>query len=473
MQQMVPIRTLKTGKLRHRGALVAATVALQTLVLGAGGYVVLQGTKVGLETRVSEGLAAEDARLVENFLQLVRRHVSQPFEFGSPSWQNLQREVERFALPVGTQLMVLDDENRVLCHSDMAMTPALRRLNLSWQQVRSAGDENVTTIAALAPQGKAIELRDALSEQASMALVYDPTVKVKVLVHRHAVSTALASARMTDEALIWATGCGVVLVGLTLLGSIALVRRYDSAVDRLNSQLEHEVDRRTRQGLTNRNGLIFGLAKLAEERDNDTGRHLERICQYSTLLAHELREQFREITGTWIERLKLAASMHDIGKVGIPDSILHKPGPLTSTERAIMQEHARIGAETLLAIRQRVGDDELLSMGIQIALSHHERFDGAGYPHGLSHEQIPLAARIVSVADVYDALTTKRPYKQAMTHEQARAAIREQRDRQFDPRVVDAFERIHRQFDATRHEMACEEAAGILMPLPRVMLNAA
>jgi putative two-component system response regulator len=155
--------------------------------------------------------------------------------------------------------------------------------------------------------------------------------------------------------------------------------------------------------------------------------------------------------------------MHDIGKVGIPDSILHKPGPLTPTERVIMQEHARIGAETIAAIRQRVGDDELLNMGLQVALSHHERFDGAGYPHRLQGEQIPLAARIVALADVYDALTTARPYKQAMTHDQARAIIREQRDKQFDPRIVDAFERIHREIDATRHDLACEDAA--LKPL--------
>ena len=465
MQVAVPLHTLKTGKLRHRGAWIAATILLQSLVLGVGGYTLFQTTKYGLESGVSEGLSAENVRLAENFLQLVRRHASEPFAYGSIAWEAVQREAERAALPAGCQLMVLDEFNRVLCHSELEQTPALRRLDLTWQQVRDASDGSIQTIALLEPLGQAIAMRDAVSDQTTMALVADDRAKVKVLVHREAAGAQLASASVTGDALVWAAGCGVLLVGLTRLGSIALVRRYDSAVERLNAQLEHEVDRRTRQGLTIRNGLVFGLAKLAEERDNDTGRHLERICQYSALLASELRSkgEFGEITPIWIDRLRLAASMHDIGKVGIPDSILHKPGPLTPTERVIMQEHARIGAETIAAIRQRVGDDELLNMGLQVALSHHERFDGAGYPHRLQGEQIPLAARIVALADVYDALTTARPYKQAMTHDQARAIIREQRDKQFDPRIVDAFERIHREIDATRHDLACEDAA--LKPL--------
>ncbi|MFO0856476.1 MAG: HD domain-containing protein [Phycisphaerales bacterium] len=449
----------KSLRIRHRGALVAATLSLQTLVLGAGGYLMFQGTKTGLQSRVGEGLSAENERLAENFLQLVRRHAKEPFTYGSPTWKSVQNEVEQFSLPANAQLIVLDESNRVLCHSDLQSTPALRRLDLSWQQVREMKGDEISTIAATLPVGKAVSLKDALSEGAgssAMALIYDPDVHVKVLVHRPAGTALIASSRLTDEALLWAAASGVILVGITLVGSSILVRKYDSALQRLNGHLEQEVDRRTRQGLVIRNGLIFGLAKLAEERDNDTGRHLERICQYSAVLASELRSEFGEITNAWIERLKLAASMHDIGKVGIPDNILCKAGPLTPQERVIMQTHAQIGAETLAAIRQRVGDDELLNMGIQVALAHHERFDGAGYPHGISGEAIPLAARIVALADVYDALTSKRVYKQAMTHDQARAAIRDQRDKQFDPRVVDAFERIQRQFDGIRKELACD-----------------
>lgn len=456
--------TFKSLRIRHRGALIAATLSLQAMVLGVGGYLMFEGTKTGLQSRVGEGLSDENERLAENFLQLVRRHANQPFAYGSDTWKSVQGQVEQFSLPANAQLIVLDESNRVLCHSDLSSTPALRRLDLSWQQVRQVKGNHISTIAALAPVGKAESVSDALSDResiagAAMAIIYDPDVQVKVLVHRPAGTSQMASSRLTDEALLWAATSGVILIGITLLGSAILVRRYDSALQRLNDHLEQEVDRRTRQGLVIRNGLIFGLAKLAEERDNDTGRHLERICQYSALLASELRGDFGEVTNVWIERLRLAASMHDIGKVGIPDGILCKPGALTPQEREIMQTHAQIGAETLAAIRQRVGDDELLNMGIQVALSHHERFDGAGYPHKIAGETIPLAARIVALADVYDALTSKRVYKRAMTHEHARAAIREQRDKQFDPRVVDAFERVQRQFDDIRKQLSCEDSA--------------
>jgi HD-GYP domain-containing protein (c-di-GMP phosphodiesterase class II) len=141
--------------------------------------------------------------------------------------------------------------------------------------------------------------------------------------------------------------------------------------------------------------------------------------------------------------------MHDIGKVGIPDSILLKPGPLTPEERRLMEQHPLIGADTLVAIRQRVGDDDLLNMGIQVTLSHHERFDGKGYPYRISSDQIPLSARIVALADMYDALTSDRVYKKAMSHAQATTIIRENRGSHFDPAIVDAYMRLERQFDQT------------------------
>src|SRR5262249_17934455 len=186
-------------------------------------------------------------------------------------------------------------------------------------------------------------------------------------------------------------------------------------------------------------------------RDTDTGRHLERICLYCELLATELLEQgaHPEIDKAWVERLKLASSMHDIGKVGTPDSILLKPGPLTPEERRLMEQPPLFGADTLLAIRKRVGDDDLLNMGIQVTLSHHERFDGRGYPYKLSGDQIPLCARIVALADMYDALTSDRVYKRAMTHRQATAIILENRATHFDPAVVDAYLRLEAQFDQT------------------------
>lgn len=194
---------------------------------------------------------------------------------------------------------------------------------------------------------------------------------------------------------------------------VKLSGSYERALDDLAEGLEAELGTRYQQHLASRHALILGLAKLADYRDSDTGAHLERMSEYSVLLAEQIRDQFDEIDDVWIERLHLAASLHDIGKVGIPDWILLKPGKLTDEERALVKKHTIIGADTLIAVRKRLGDDDLVNMGIQIALGHHERWDGSGYPFGLSGDIVPLAARVVAVADTYDALTSRRVYKEA------------------------------------------------------------
>ena len=143
--------------------------------------------------------------------------------------------------------------------------------------------------------------------------------------------------------------------------------------------------------------MIFGLAKLAESRDTETGEHLELIAAYCRVLGEQLRGSLAELTDEWIHHLQLASSLHDIGKVGIPDRVLLKAqGALTAEERAIIQRHPVIGAEALGAIVARGGGDKLICMAKNIAASHHERWDGKGYPTGLSGEAIPLEARIVS-----------------------------------------------------------------------------
>jgi len=188
-----------------------------------------------------------------------------------------------------------------------------------------------------------------------------------------------------------------------------------------------------------RNTLIFALAKLAESRDSDTGEHLERIAAYSRVLAEQLRVSVPTLTDEWILHLQLASSLHDIGKVGIPDAVLLKPGKLTPEERKEIERHPAIGADALSAILARRPDDDLLRMARNVAASHHERWDGAGYPSGLRGADIPLEARIVSVADVYDALTSRRIYKPAMTHEAALKIIAAGSGTQFDPQVVNAL----------------------------------
>lgn len=223
--------------------------------------------------------------------------------------------------------------------------------------------------------------------------------------------------------------------------------------------------RQTLRRLRNtRETLIFGLAKLADYRDSDTGKHLERIAEFSELLAsaYEYPDDAPPpdgsiaegpVTDDWIRVLRMASSLHDIGKVGIPDSILLKPGPLTDLERTIMQRHTEIGADTLIGISEKLGKDDMVAMGLVVALQHHERWDGGGYPMGLCGYDISLAARIVALADFYDALTSDRVYKKASTHEETRELILASRGTHFDPAVVDAFDRVHEQMRAAKERL--------------------
>jgi HD-GYP domain-containing protein (c-di-GMP phosphodiesterase class II) len=203
--------------------------------------------------------------------------------------------------------------------------------------------------------------------------------------------------------------------------------------------------------LRTRDAVIFALAKLAESRDSDTGNHLERIAIYSTRLASALRRKSpyrNQISAQFLQLIGVSSSLHDIGKVGIADSILMKPGKFIEEERLMMQLHVAIGGKCAQDIETRLGQSNFLQMAREIALCHHERWDGRGYPEGLAGEEIPLSARIVAVADVYDALSTKRVYKDAIPHRQCVEMIRHESGRHFDPAIVDVFLAIEAEFEA-------------------------
>ena len=196
--------------------------------------------------------------------------------------------------------------------------------------------------------------------------------------------------------------------------------------------------------LETRDLALFALAKLAESRDPDTGAHIERVQGYTRLIAQNLSAETRQHYGVddeFIRLLHQTSALHDLGKVGIPDAVLLKEQGknLTSDEFAIMKTHALLGAQTLEAALQRYPNARFLQMARDIAATHHEKFDGSGYPLGLVADQIPLPGRLVALADVYDALTSKRIYKDASTHEQAKAIIIKDRGSHFDPEIVDAF----------------------------------
>jgi HD-GYP domain-containing protein (c-di-GMP phosphodiesterase class II) len=239
---------------------------------------------------------------------------------------------------------------------------------------------------------------------------------------------ASLGAILADEVALTAIYLVVALACAGLLG------RRAGASSR--AALEREIDDRSgelHRALTEleiaQSETVRRLSMAVEFRDEDTGAHIERIGRFSTLLAEQAG-----LDGELCERLGYAAPLHDVGKVAIPDAILLKPGPLTAEERAIVETHAEEGHRLL-----RGSSSSILDMAATIALSHHEKWDGSGYPRGLAGEAIPIEGRIVAVADVFDALTTDRVYRSAYTLEQAVELMREQRARHFDPVLLDTF----------------------------------
>lgn len=210
-------------------------------------------------------------------------------------------------------------------------------------------------------------------------------------------------------------------------------------VDQMSYSLENI--RLVRELRDSRDAVIRGMALLSEIRDAHIGGHLSRISAMSRFLAEKLvdRPGYHEVTPTFINNIERAAILHDVGKVGIPDSVLLKPGKLTQEEFDIMKGHTTLGANLLTGLIDDFGEYGMISMGAYVALTHHEHWNGHGYPNGLAGKDIPLAARIVSICDVYDALTSKRVYKDAWSHEDTMEALREGAGKQFDPDLVEVF----------------------------------
>ncbi len=212
--------------------------------------------------------------------------------------------------------------------------------------------------------------------------------------------------------------------------------------------LERMVDEQTQEISNTRDIALLTLAKLAESRDSETGMHLDRMPEYSQLLATALYDspyafQVDEEFIGWVYK---SSPLHDIGKVGIPDAILLKAGPLTLDEVRIMRTHTTIGGDTLRSVLDKFSGPTFLTMAMHICYSHHERWDGGGYPDGLVGKAIPLPARIVALADAYDAITSVRPYKPAFDHQEAVRRILVDKGKHFDPILVDAFMRVQGDF---------------------------
>lgn len=228
-----------------------------------------------------------------------------------------------------------------------------------------------------------------------------------------------------------------------------LVRARNLLQDQ-NKHLETLVQDRTRKLAKMQDAIIMAMASLAETRDNETGNHIRRTQNYVAALARQLRDHPRfshELSEENIELLYKSAPLHDIGKVGIPDNILLKPGKLDSDEFEIMKQHTTYGRETILTVERYLGEsNEFLRFAREITYSHQEKWDGSGYPENLSGDAIPISARLMAVADVYDALISKRVYKPAFSHEEAIDIMRKGRGSHFDPDILDVFLRITEEF---------------------------
>lgn len=250
-----------------------------------------------------------------------------------------------------------------------------------------------------------------------------------------------------------------------VLARVATQLHVKAAADFLkdqNSYLEAEVVRRTRELTAIQDVTILAMASLAETRDNDTGNHIRRTQHYVRLLAEHLRGHARfsdYLTEHTIRMLFKSAPLHDIGKVGIPDRILLKPGRFEPQEFEIMKTHCQLGRDAIQHAEDRLGlEVDFLQCAKEIAYSHQEKWDGSGYPEGLAGDAIPIAARLMAVADVYDALISRRVYKESMPPDKAVAIIREGRGSHFDPDVVDAFLELTDDFQQVAQRFADSDA---------------
>ena len=230
-------------------------------------------------------------------------------------------------------------------------------------------------------------------------------------------------------------------------------------LERYSNHLEELVEEKVREISASQISTIHALVKAAELRDDDTGTHIERTSSYCRLIAEKLRDAGMYpgvVDDNYAKNIEMASPLHDIGKIGIRDAILLKPGKLTKEEFEIMKTHVTIGYETLASVVENYKGNVFLKFGIEIARYHHEKWDGSGYMEGLSGEDIPLSARIMALSDVYDALRSKRVYKEAFTHEKAIGIIAEGRGTHFEPNLTDVFVSNHVRFREIYDRLAGE-----------------
>ncbi|BBO32348.1 HD-GYP domain-containing protein [Lacipirellula parvula] len=408
-------------------------------------------------TLQAESLALTIARQSSDLADL-----QQPVD-ASGSKDSLQRLVEQLNVPHdGFVSIVRTADGKVIAATLAAPAGIKAGTALTTETLQTGKGSPQPLLAALA-QDKGEGKQSFVSGMSEFAGQPYAVTALGVPQHEAAILVALSDAsvnRLSAELVTPMIQVGFVLtgavVGATAICTIFLVRRFDSTLLEVSSSLEREVERRTLGLQRSRNAVVFGLAKLAESRDKDAGQHLERLRTYVTILASELAKHNSKIDHHYVANLAIASALHDVGKMGVPDAVILKLGKLTAAERRAMQMHTVLGDECLASVERMLGDnDQFLTFAREVAAAHHEQWDGSGYPYGLQGKDIPLAARIVALADVYDALTSHREYRPAASHAEAREWIVSHYGSQFDPEVVEAF--IAREVDFAKISQAAAQ----------------
>ena len=381
-----------------------------------------------------------------DFESVARQDVLLPLGTGT----NVLRSVSASAepIPLAVDVLVVGNSTRTLA----ALSTALKRHDLSCRVIQTPDD--MFSMSAR-------QLPDLVLVDDEAAGIDSLELVTRIGAHRRLldIPVVLLSACADISRKVEAFSAGVVDYICVPVHTEELLARVLTHVRLRRAQLESELHSRRLEAFVleqfneitdSQMATIIALAKLAESRDDQTGGHLERVQHHCKLLATKLSEQprFGIIDHTFIDNIEYASALHDIGKVAISDLILLKPAELTEAEFEHMKKHTLLGAHTLEAVSGEYPNNDFIAMGITIARWHHERWDGSGYPDGLAGEQIPLAARIMAVADVYDALTSQRTYKLPFAHAESRDIIVAQSGTHFDPAIVEAFLAIEDQLSA-------------------------
>ena len=431
----------------NRFVLLALVCGGQLCFLLAGLIGFAQWVGDDLQQRLLQQAHASDEQAVARLVESIRGLKLKNLKPDDAGWLGVQTIVEQTRLPNDGCVCVIEGENgHIICHPDARSDNRLLSVPLGLNTLHTSHDSPSVILDAAHGEHSATGWVDMPDGRHLVAVRNVPELNIRVLALQPERAITQVTASLDRGARTAALAFAALVItgtaGLTLL----IMQRYEHRLSDLNKGLELQVERRSRALLRARDAVIFGLAHLAESRHESTGEHLTRIGKYVESLARQLARRDAAIGEQLIHTIVVASSLHDIGKVAIPDSVLLKPGKLTPRQRVVMRQHTIIGGECLRAIKQRLGEDDFLAIACEIALSHHERWNGEGYPNGLSGQEIPFTARIVALADVYDALTSERVYKQAMSHAEARDMIARGSGRQFDPCVVEAFLAIEHEF---------------------------